>query len=698
VTRRTTFATFATVALAVAAAFLLRVLPSFRNVFTPGGINFQEFDPWFHVRTLQNLLAHFPWRSGFDPYALYPRGENVPTGPFWDYLMASVAWILGAGSPSFATAERVAAWLPAVLGALFPWPVFWLSRRLFNNATGLFAAWWIAVLPGTLLWMGHLGMADHHVAESLTALLALGFTCAAVEAGGQRAVIWTAAAGISLGAFLATRPAGIFVIGILAAAAFVEPALARVTAGVLTIGALLFVPVSGALWSRETWFALGVGIAATLSIAALDALWRRNNWRPTTLGFTLLAVMVLAVLAAWVVRPSLFHLLFVQVRRAAGLSDPFERVQEAQPLLRAAGNSPWQALFYTLGYSWFLALPALAAVMVAAWRKRRPALVLFAVWSAVMTVGAFAQLRMTVYFAVNAAILAGAASAWLVSLPRGRKLRILVTVVVVLFIPANLPIALLQMNADVSPSPSWRQALGWLRQNTPEPLESDSWNRYYPHAHAFAYPPSAYGVAVMWYYGYWVEYLARRIPSSNGTGTGGAETARFYADPDPEAALQTLDRLGSRYVLADSSLGTAATFSGIANWAGRPSKDYFRVYLYKTRRVVFYLPDYYRSMAVRLALFSGQPVEASETWVIHSLRGRLKGVGMIDAVDWARKFPTEQEARDFLKGETRPEYALGGFTPYRSCVNLDAAPGLRLAYQAGTQSDTTSVKVFERVK
>ena len=50
------------------------------------GISFEEPDAWFHMRTIHNLLAHFPRRSGFDPFARYPGGAHVTTGPFLGLL------------------------------------------------------------------------------------------------------------------------------------------------------------------------------------------------------------------------------------------------------------------------------------------------------------------------------------------------------------------------------------------------------------------------------------------------------------------------------------------------------------------------------------------------------------------------------------------------------------------------------------
>jgi len=692
---------FASVAAAMVVSFLLRVLPAYTNVFTPDGINFQEGDPWFHVRTVQNLLAHFPWRSGFDPYAVYPGGSNLPTGPFWDYLMATVAWILGAGSPGFGTAERVAAWLPAVMGALLALPVFWLSRRLFDNVTGIFAVWWVAILPGTLLWTSHLGMADHHIAESMMALLTLGFVCAAAESKFWPAMLWTLAAGLSLGAYLATRPAGIFVIGILVAAVLLKPELARISIVVLAMGAVLFIPVSGILWSDYTWASLVIGIVVSVSAAVTEVVWRNKEWSRVSFHAVLIAasVMVLGVVGA--LRPELFPFLLFQWRRAIGAAggEAGGGVLELMPLLKT-GITPWRALFQDLGSSWILALPGLIAAMVIAWRKQRPGLVLFAVWSAVMAAGAFGQVRMTVYFEVNAAILAGLASAWLVRVGRRPKVRLALSVAVFALMFANLPIVLEEVRIDISPSPEWRQAFDWLRRSTPEPLgESSAWSRYDPaSATPFVYPPSAYSVTVWWEYGYWLEYLARRIPSSNGMQQGANQTAAFYADTDPETALHTLDRMGSRYVMVDDKMGfdrpLASMLPMIISWAGHKEKDYLRAYVLDGQPVFFYLPALYRTMAMRLLMFDGKPSPATEIWVIHSTPRVLRSGRTIGSIDFQRKFQSEQEARKFLGGDTREEYALGSFNPNASCVALEAVPGLRLAYSSGSRA----VKVFERAK
>ena len=101
----------------------------------------------------------------------------MTTAPFWDYMVGSIAWLAGAGSPSDRITDEVGAWLPAILGCLLPIPVFLLARRLFGAGAGMLSAFWVAVIPGTFLWVSHLGMPDHHAAEVATSLLALTILC-----------------------------------------------------------------------------------------------------------------------------------------------------------------------------------------------------------------------------------------------------------------------------------------------------------------------------------------------------------------------------------------------------------------------------------------------------------------------------------------------------------------------------------------
>ena len=68
-------------AAACAIAFCFRALVPFYNVFQAGFINFQETDAWFHVRVMEHLVRHFPFRLLVDPYGSILDGSASTPGP-----------------------------------------------------------------------------------------------------------------------------------------------------------------------------------------------------------------------------------------------------------------------------------------------------------------------------------------------------------------------------------------------------------------------------------------------------------------------------------------------------------------------------------------------------------------------------------------------------------------------------------------
>ena len=71
------------------------------------------------------------------------------------------------------TVERVAAFVPPVLGTLSVILLWALGRRLFDWRAGLIAAALLAVLPGHFMDRTMLGFVDHHALEAFLALATL---------------------------------------------------------------------------------------------------------------------------------------------------------------------------------------------------------------------------------------------------------------------------------------------------------------------------------------------------------------------------------------------------------------------------------------------------------------------------------------------------------------------------------------------
>jgi dolichyl-diphosphooligosaccharide--protein glycosyltransferase len=693
----------------VAIAFAVRVLPAFSVVFAHGIVNFQEPDAWFHVRTVHNLLAHFPHRSGFDPYVLFPGGQEVPTAPVWDYLLAWSAWILGWGAPSPELIDRVAAWIPAILGALFPIPAFFLARRLFGSAAAVFAALWMAAGFGTFLWITHLGLADHHVAEGLFAFLVLTWMCMAID---QRSARFAWLSGIALGLFLATRPAGIFVPATLACLVVLEPTASAMVLRAVLAGAVVFLPASESLWREYTWLSLAAAGGLAAAVLALDALARRQGWPPWVKRSIPFAAMALAAAAAMLAMPHLLGSLWYQIRRVAGAEEAsriVSTVQELQPVYRSGPGGIWSSIFHSVGISWIPALPVLVW-LVLLW-PARTALRLLVLWSVVMGLATIMQVRMAVYWLPVATVPAGAACAWLIHANRATRRRMVAAALGVAVLALNLPWAIELMRNDQGMSQDWLSAFTWLRENSPEPLDAGVWSGYYPHLKAGeSHPSGAWGVAIWWDRGYALEELAHRIPMSNGTQSGADDMARFYTETIPEAAVGWLRRSGARYVVVDPqeplfSGENHSRFPVQIRMLGRNQDSYVQ-YLaeqtseggFKTRPI--YLPTYYQTMAARLYLSDGAAVDGTGPWVFETQPTSAPNGRTMELIVAAHRFNTEAEASAYLSRPHSARVTVGCLNPGKSCIALPAVKGIRRVFSSdplplSPKRAVRAVKIFE---
>jgi asparagine N-glycosylation enzyme membrane subunit Stt3 len=691
-----------------AISFVLRVLPSYHVAFTRGIVNFQEPDAWFHVRTVHNLLAHFPKRSGFDPYVLFPGGQNNPTAPVWDYMLAIPAWILGLGAPSPVLIDWVAAWMPALLGALFPIPAFFLARRLFGTTAGILAALWVATCYGAFVWITHLGLADHHAAEAFFAFLTLTWMCAAIDAPRSRHA-WLA--GIAMGLFLGTRPAGIFVPAILACLVVVEPVASGVVLRAVVAASVVFLLAAGSLWSEYTWLSLAVAGGLAACVWALDTLGERRVWPAwirRVAPFGLLAVGAAAILLA---KPHLLGSLWFEIRRVAGLEEASrvaQTVQEMQPIYRAGPVAGWISVFQTVGLAPLFAIPMLVQLLL---RPERPAVRLLALWGLVMTSAAIMQVRMAIYFAPVASVLAGAICAQLIEWLRPGRGRVLTAIFAVLILAINVPFGVHALRSDQGVNADWLAAFDWLRTNTPDPVaEAGAWTSYYP-----AVPPNtphmqgAWGVAVWWDRAYELEQLSRRIPMTNGTQTGAEDMARFYTETIPEAAVAWLRHLGARYVVVDPQSPWFAgenrsRFPAQVRMLGHDPDGYMQMLAKRSggtqaKTLPVYLPAYYQTMAARLYLGNGEAMEGTGPWVFETEPTQAGGK-TVDLVVASRHFESEDQAADYLKARRYAHLTVGCTDPARSCMPLPAVKGLRLVYASNQlpideKSPLRAVKIFE---
>jgi dolichyl-diphosphooligosaccharide--protein glycosyltransferase len=269
-------------------ALAVRAL-GFERVFVDDGrVVFAAADAWYHARRALFSYEHFPRVIWFDPCIGHPDGAVITYPPLYHWLLAALARASGSGIGHF---ERLAAWVPAALGALTVLPVFGIARAFAGRGVALGAAAIYALLPIAVVY-SRVGNVDHHAAVALFgALLLFGFVRALDPACRGRALA-RAFAGLALAraALLLTWNGsllypGLGEIALLAAgSAGGRPELLRgqLASGLATLALVAPVllrqpvPPGGPFSATELSWLHGVAYAGVAGVAAGALAWERR--------------------------------------------------------------------------------------------------------------------------------------------------------------------------------------------------------------------------------------------------------------------------------------------------------------------------------------------------------------------------------------------------------------------------------------
>jgi dolichyl-diphosphooligosaccharide--protein glycosyltransferase len=719
-------------------AFALRVAISYRSVFGQDFVAFVESDAWYHMRLVDGLIRHFPWRIWHDAYLLHPGGEPVNVGPMLDWIIAGIALVLGVGSPSPRLVDAVGAFVPPVLGALTVVPVYALAKDLFSTRAGLWAAFCAAVLPGALLTRSALGFTDHHCAEVLFTTLTLMCVVRAIDhtRSAKSRSHQAIAAGVGLGTYLLTWGGGALFVATLALWAGLELVVARLrddndssivhaAVPIFVLSALMVAP-----WAATRPFfaydllALAGGLATIVTLYGIGY-WTTGRPRGRAVYFGLVAVVGLigALAVVLVARTSLGGILS-EVRRLSPLRAT-GYVREAVPLMRSAEWRPvplWNEFTTSLP---LCLLGLLAGPFVNT--HRAPGTRLLLAWGLVALGATFGQVRFAYYLAIPVAIFAGYgcdllmrmittrsefAASWTreaVAPMSGKTMLRIATASVVLAVAIagpGAPEIIRKASLTNNLGPDWIDTLRWMRTNTPEPFGSP--DAYYLGGDT---AKGAYGVMSWWDYGYWITRIGRRVPIANPKQSGVGNAAQFFLSTDPQEAGQILSRAGARYVIADAMLQFSTSlspedqgfFSGIATANSQRPARYCEALRPATpdqaEPSIYCYPEYYETMAVRLYAFGGRAVTPQTTWVIDVDRDPPGRTPRIRS-EWS--FPTYEEALSFSRLRPDGQLRIVSKDPLSSCVPLDPLPDFVRVYRSigqqgrlGAQAGPPVVQVYE---
>ncbi len=441
-----------------AGSLFLRSFFSYDQVFLADYVRFRGTDAWYHLRLVENLLGHFPHSITFDPYLHHPTGGPVTVAPLFDLGLAFLAWIVGFGQPSAELIESLAAWYPAVLGALVTLPVYLAGHLLWGRPAGVVAAALIAFLPGRFLERSLLGSTDHHVAEVLWSSWCLMFLLAALRAARDsvsprntvsprddvspretdrvlrwRSIGWSVLAGLALAAYLLSWRSGTALPILLLSWILVQVVAdlrasrsSRYLAPAL-IPALLAALVAILPWidghrvpARQAVVLAATLLACSVAIGAADWIHRRRlqhhlkqhrlkqhrrsrpPHRRRLLPWALLTLVALLGITPW----------FAMPRQTGELVHLFRRLEPTEWGLTVAEMRPLQADDSAVAALWrefhtaaITAGMGLALVLWQAWRRARPETILLLVWSLAMLSASLAQRRFTYYLVVVVALL-----------------------------------------------------------------------------------------------------------------------------------------------------------------------------------------------------------------------------------------------------------------------------------------------------
>jgi oligosaccharyl transferase (archaeosortase A-associated) len=396
---------------------------------------------------------------------------------------------------------------------------------------------------------------------------------------------------------------------------------------------------------------------------------------------------------------------------------------------------------------WAITLTALLLALLFLSSSDKKTWTLFLVWTLIMLVLTLGQRRFAYYLVVNIALLSAYLSwqiIWLAggnkvgvkselkaapsSLPRSKVKKpvkpkrqrqtspyflFAVLVGLAMFLLVFLPNLLKARSmvaaeeAPYSPSNAWESSLTWMKDNTPDPFgDPDAYYRLYPPPVAgqtFQYPATAYGVTSWWDYGYWITYIAHRLPSANPgqSPTAIKNVAGLLLSDNETTAKEYLTKMDTRYVIIDD-LMPSSKFWAMVTWAGQPQEKYSDVLYGQTQNgyqpVQVYFPDYYQTLVVRLFNFNGQAVTAVKPYVITWDNKQLDDGTPYKLLTDSSSFNSYQEAVDYLNGLEPGNHAIVGNNPFVSPVPLDAVPGFQLVHNSDEGTSHASVGMVPEVK
>jgi dolichyl-diphosphooligosaccharide--protein glycosyltransferase len=577
-------------------------------------------DPYYHRRTTEYVIQNYPFNMPYEVWTGFDTGKTVGQfGTIFDQVVATVALVVGLGSPSNSTITLVTVLTPPVIAVLCVPPMYYVGKRLGGRMAGLIGVLVLAITPGQFLSRSVAGVYDHHIAEVLgTALvLAIGMTMLTVaqrekpiyefletrELGLlKRPVAWGAALGVAFTLTMLVWPPAVFLVGVFAIFLFLHLSLEFVhghspdhvaipSVVAMVVTAVLMLPFltkirldTVELSTLQPLLAL-LTAGGAVFMAAVGRLWEDRDLPRYGYPLAVAGVGAAAALLLALVAPDTFSFVLRQIERVAGLgsTDTAATVGEAQ-----AVDNPIRFFFSSYGLAFYTGMIGVLLVMGKALLADRPRAeeILVGVFTVLIVVFTLTQLRFDYYLvlgiAATNAVLVGQVFE-LIDLSDGRtdvtnvKPYQVLIVFAILFVVAGplvataAPITAADSLTNPGEYQDWQDGLEYLSSETPEVGEyGDGGPRTleyygsYRRTDDFPYKSGEYGVIAWWDYGHYITYGGERIPVANPFQQQATESADFLLAGNESDSIEILNEdngegAGVRYVMIDYKLGYAGT-------------------------------------------------------------------------------------------------------------------------------------------
>lgn len=303
-----------------------------------------EFDPWFNYRSTHYMVKHgfYNFLNWFDERAWYPLGRIVG-GTVYPGLMITSGAIHYVLSLLHITVHirDVCVFLAPVFSGLTALATYFLTKELWNDAAGLFAACFIAIVPGYI----SRSVAGSYDNEGI-AIFALMFTyflwVKAVKTG---AIFWAVLTALSYFYMVSAWGGYVFIINLIPLHVFVLLLMNRFSNRIYI--------------AYNTFFILGLLLSMQIPFVGFQPVRTSEHMASAGVFVLLNAYALLKYLQTFFSRSEMKTLFFGAVAAVAAL------VFLAVVVLTYAGYiAPWSGRFYSLwdtGYA-KIHIPIIASV------------------------------------------------------------------------------------------------------------------------------------------------------------------------------------------------------------------------------------------------------------------------------------------------------------------------------------------------